>query len=178
MVLVDRGSELGRSIEFNQIVQRYRYKLSTCGPDKSSMNGLGERPHSTVGDAVRTMLHSAGLDLKFWNFAFHHFIRLYNMYPHGQRTLSPYEIIHGRIPDVSRLRVFGCRVYVRPPGRRPSKLDIHAVKGIFLGYTATFKQIYYLESSSNKIKVASHVHFDEGCNDLSVDALPPYARHL
>jgi hypothetical protein len=45
-------------------------------------------------------------------------------------------------------------------------------------YTATFKQIYYLESSSNKIKVASHVRFDEGYNDLSVDALPPYARHL
>ena len=47
-VLVDRGSELGRSIEFEQILHRYRYQLLTCGPDKSSMNGLGERSHSTI----------------------------------------------------------------------------------------------------------------------------------
>ena len=60
----------------------------------------------------------------------------------------PFEIIHGRKPDVSNLRVFGCRVYIRPPGRRPSKLDLHVTKGIFLGYTATFKQIYYLECAT------------------------------
>jgi Integrase core domain. len=165
-VLVDRGSELGRSSEFESVLQRYRYQLLTCGPDKSSMNGLGERPHSTIGDAIRTMLHSAGLELKYWNFAFHHFIRIYNMVPHGARKLSPFELIHGRKPDVSRLHIFGCRVYIRPPGRRASKLDCHVAKGIFLGYTATMKQIYYLEDCSNKVKIASHARFDEGMNDL------------
>lgn len=177
-VLVDRGSELGRSLEFKTVVERYRYKLHTCGPDKSSMNGLGERPHSTVGDAIRTMLHSASLPIKFWNFAFHHFIRLYNLFPHGKRPLSPFEMLHGRKPDVSHLRIFGSRVYIRPPGKRPSKLDLHAIKGIFLGYTSTLKQIYYLECSTNKVKIASHAKFDEGMNDLPLDQLPPFAIHI
>jgi hypothetical protein len=145
-ILVNCGSELGRINDFEQISSHYRYHLITCGPNKSSMNGLGERPHSTIGDAIRTMLHSAGLGLKFWNFAFHHFIRLYNLFPHGDRDVSPFEIINDRKPDV----------YIRPPGRRASKLDRNVIKGIFLGYTATLKQIYYLEDGTGKVKVASH----------------------
>jgi len=42
----------------------------------------------------------------------------------------------------------------------------------------TLKQIYYLECATNKIKIASHVQFDEGMNDLPLDQLPPFARHL
>jgi Integrase core domain. len=41
-ILVDRGSELGRSHEFKRIVESHGYKLITSGPDKSSMNSLGE----------------------------------------------------------------------------------------------------------------------------------------
>lgn len=179
LVLVNRGSELGRSMEFTDMAKKYKYHPLTFGPDKSSMNGLGERPHSTIGDAICTMLYSAGLNHKFWNFAFHHFIRIHNMVPHGsKRKLSPFEIIHGRKPDVSCLRVFGCHIYIRPPGRRPSKLDRHAIKGIFLGYTATLKQIYYLECNTNKVKIASHARFDEGMNDLPFDKLPPFAIHI
>lgn len=49
------------------------------------MNSLGERPHSTIGNAIRSMLHSAGLELKYWNFAFYHFIRLFNFFPCGTK---------------------------------------------------------------------------------------------
>jgi Integrase core domain. len=132
-VLVDRGSELGRSHQFKEIVELHGYKLITSGPDKSSMNSLGERPHSTIGNALRSILHSAGLDLKYWNFAFYHFIRLFNFFPHGTRNKSPFELIRGTHPDLSLLRIFGCDVYIRPPGRRPSKLDNHFIKGKFLG---------------------------------------------
>jgi hypothetical protein len=79
-VLAACGSELGCSAEFKQIISRYHYKETlTCGPDKNSMNGLSECPRFTIGGVIRTMLHLAGLDLKFWNFAFHHFLRLYNI---------------------------------------------------------------------------------------------------
>jgi hypothetical protein len=55
-ILVDRGSELGRSLEFKRIAEIHRYLVPTAGPDKSSMNGMGERPHSTIGDAIRSIL--------------------------------------------------------------------------------------------------------------------------
>jgi hypothetical protein len=177
-ILVDRGSELGRSLEFKRIAELHGYLLPTAGPDKSNMNGMGERPHSTIGDAIRSILYSSGIDQKYWNFAFYHYIRLYNLVPHGDRSSSPYELIHGRKPNISRLRVFGCDVFVCPPGRRPSKLDIHAIRGRFLGYTSTLKQIYYLEYATSKIKVAANVRFDEGMSTVSLDQLPPDVLQL
>jgi hypothetical protein len=142
------------------------------------MNGLGERPHSTIGDAIRSILYSSRIEQKYWNFAFYHYLRLYNLVPHGDRLASPFELIRGRKPDISRLRVFGCEVFIRPPGRRPSKLDIHAIRGRFLGYTSTLKQIYYLEHSSSKIKIAANVRFDEGMSNVPLDKLPPYVLQL
>jgi hypothetical protein len=142
------------------------------------MNSLGERPHSTIGNALRSMLHACGLPMKYWNFAFYHFLRLFNFFPHGTRTKSPFEMIRGTQPDLSLLRIFGCHVYIRPPGRRPSKLDKHVVRGTFLGYTSTLKQIYYLEQDTHKIKVAAHARFDEGLANVPLLSLPPYAIQL
>jgi Integrase core domain. len=177
-ILVDQGSELGRSHEFRKIIELHGYKLLSSGPDKSSMNSLGERPHSTIGNALRSILHASGLGLKYWNFAFYHFIRLFNFFPHGTRDKSSFELTRGHKPDLSLLRVFGCVVYIRPPGRRPSKLENHVVKGRFLGYTSTMKQIYYLEDKTNKIKIAAHARFDEGLASVPLHELPPYARQL
>jgi hypothetical protein len=177
-IIVDRGSELGRSHEFKHIAESHGYLIYTSGPDKSSMNGMAERPHSTIGDALRSILHASGLDLKYWNFTFYHYIRLYNLVPHGDRTDSPFTMVKGYRPDISHLRIFGCDVFIRPPGRRNSKLDLHGIRGRFLGYTSTLKQIYYLEYSTNKIKIAAHARFDEGMSSVPPSALPPFAVQL
>jgi hypothetical protein len=92
-ILVDRGSELGCSLEFKRLAELLGYLLSTAGPDKSTMNGMGERPHSTIGDAIQSLFYSSGLDQKYWNFTFYHYLRLYNLVPRGDRSSSPYEII-------------------------------------------------------------------------------------
>ena len=33
-------------------------------------------------------------------------------------------------------------------------------------------------TQNNKVKMASHVRFDEGMNDLPIDAIPPNVQHL
>ena len=67
------------------------------------MHGLGERPRSTIGDAICSILHACGLPLKYWNYAFYHYLRLYNLVPHGYREKSPFELIRGYKPDISKL---------------------------------------------------------------------------
>jgi hypothetical protein len=57
-------------------------------------------------------------------------------------------------------------------------LDLHGIRGQFLGYTSTLKQIYYLEYSTNKIKIAAHACFDEGMSSVSSLELPPFALQL
>ena len=80
---------------------------------------------------------------------------------HKGDTTSPYEQITGKRPTLTRLRVFGCQVFVKDTEGRTAKLrnDVHT--GIFLGYTKTTKNIYYLDDVTKVIKIASHVRFDE-----------------
>lgn len=41
-------------------------------PNTSHQNGLNERSHLTIGDAIRTILGGAGLPPEFWPYAFHY----------------------------------------------------------------------------------------------------------
>jgi hypothetical protein len=100
---------------------------------------------------------------------------LHNDLPHGSRGV-PNEGAGGKCPNLRDLRTFGCRVVVRPPGPRPSKLENHANVGCFLGYTATMTQAYYLDERTSKVNISSHARYDEGMTDTPNP--PPNARQL
>ena len=132
-IMMDMGGELGRNKAVLNLLKKHDYDIRPTSPDSSHQNALLERPHATIGDAMRTMLLGAKLDLKYWPYAFYHYICLYNIIPHGSSILTPFEQVTGKRPNLSSLKTFGCRCYVRLPGRRPAKLDTHSRKGIFLG---------------------------------------------
>jgi hypothetical protein len=113
-VRFDLGGELGRCDDVNALFTGAGYHVKPTAPNLSHQNGPGERPHRTIADAIRTMLAGASLPPKFWLYAFHHFLHLYNVTPHGTRTASPFELCSGKKPDLRHLRVFGCRVYALP----------------------------------------------------------------
>jgi hypothetical protein len=123
------------------------------------------------------MLAGANLSMKFWPYAFHHFLRLYNNTVHGEKDASPFELCSGSRPNLGLLRVFGCRVYALPTRpRRPDKLVSDARTGIFLGYAKSMKNILYFDNITETVKTAQHVAFDEAMNDL--EDKPPNARLL
>jgi hypothetical protein len=83
------------------------------------------------------------------------------------------------MPDLAGLRTSGCRVWVRPPGQRSSRLKNHASRGIFLGFLPnTTKNILWFDPATNRVKIAFHVRFDKGVNDLTPAKVPPNVRHL
>ncbi len=47
---------------------------------------------------------------------------------------NPWEMLHGRKPDVSHLRVFRSRVYMQVTRKYRDKLDARSAKGFLLGY--------------------------------------------
>jgi hypothetical protein len=102
-VRFDLGGELGRCAEVVQIFENAGYLVEPTAPDSSHQNGPGERPHRTIADAIRTMLAGAALPPKFWPYAFHHFLRLYNITVHGDKQASPFELCSGCKPDFSSL---------------------------------------------------------------------------
>jgi hypothetical protein len=100
---------------------------------------------------------------------------LHNVMPHGDRGV-PVIRAGGPIPHLGDLRTFGCRVVVRPPGPRPSKLETHANVGNFLGYTATRTQAHYFDTATKKVKTSAHVRYNEGMCDSADPS--PNARQL
>ena len=50
---------------------------------------------------------------------------------------------------------------VKRAGKRRSKLDRHDFEGIFIGYTATERNIRYFDCDTGQVRIARHAVFDE-----------------
>jgi hypothetical protein len=88
-------------------------------------------------------------------------------------------MLFGTKPNFSNLQMFGCCVWVKPSGSRRGKLSNHARKGLLLGYLpATLKNILWYDVETHQVKIAFHVRFDEGMNDLPHSAIPLNVQHL
>ena len=178
-VHMDQGGELYNNIEVRNLFEKKGYKVFPTGADSSHQNGPVERGHRTLGDAMRAMLLGANLDAKFWPYAFYHALRTTNALPSKGSSMSPITLATGKREDFTNFRTFGCRVWVRPPTGRTTKLRSNARKGLFLGYVPyTTRNILWYDVETNRVKIASHARFDEGMNDLAVKDLPPNVAHL
>ena len=103
-----------------------------------------ERSHYTLGEAVKACIHGAGLDIKFWPYALHHVVCICNAIPGSGQEQSPLFLARGRKDNFKNLKIFGCRVWVRPPGIQAHRFPVHARKGIFLGYVPHTDRLYVL----------------------------------
>lgn len=61
---------------------------------------------------------------------------------------------------------------------RKAKLDLNTSAGIFLGYTATDKNVLYRDSVTGRFKTATHVVFDEAGMTLPAAERSPSAKVL
>jgi dUTP pyrophosphatase len=127
---------------------------------------------------MHSLLHGAHLGPKYWSWALIHAVYLKNRTPHRSTGTTPHQACTGKRPDISALRVFGSPIVARLPGHRPAKLDSHTTTGIFLGYTGTEKNVYYRDSTSGKIKIATHITFDEAGFTVPKLSLTPTQRAL
>ena len=178
-VYMDQGGELFNNPEVKNLFTKAGYIINPTGADASCQNGPAERGHRTIADTIRALLTGAQLSLKFWPYAFYHALRIHNALPSRDATASPITLAIGIQEDFSNFRTFGCRVWIRPPGRRPAKLIPNSRKGIFLGYVPyTTRNILWYDPETTRVKIATHAQFDEGFNDLSTDQVPPNVIHL
>ena len=75
--------------------------------------------------------------------------------------MTPYQALTGTTSNLSNLRTFGCRIYAKRPGKRPAKLDHHTSNEIFLGYTSSMQNVYYIDNVTHTVKIGVHAMFDE-----------------
>jgi dUTP pyrophosphatase len=161
IVRSDQGGELYKSTAFQEAIRDSKFLLEPTGAGAPQQNGMAERPNQTLGNMTRCLLRTANLPPEYWSWALTHAVYLKNRLPHQATGCTPYLAWTGRKPSAKLLRIFGCPVVVKNPGKRPAKLDHHTSSGVFLGYTATDNNIYYRDNKSKRVKIATHVQFDE-----------------
>ena len=162
-VRTDQGGELWKSSKFKTMIHNSGFICEPTAAGDPAQNGRAEAPNKFLARMLRGMLYNASLSSKYWSYALTHAVYVKNRLPHSRHKfqMSPYEAWTGTKPNLSLLRVWGCRVTVKQPNPRSAKLDSIAREGIFLRYTATDKNIVYIDLESHQEKIGSHVVYDE-----------------
>ena len=124
-------------------------------PYTPQQNGVAERANRTIMESARSMLYHSNLPLAFWAEAVSTAVYLKNRSPTSSlKDMTPYECWYNRKPDVSNIRVFGCKTYVHIPDQKRGKLDRKSVPCIFVGYPDNSKG-YKLYNPESKQMVRS-----------------------
>jgi hypothetical protein len=175
-ICMDQGGELWRSTAIRKACLALGYIIEPTGSDTPSQNGKVERVNGKLGVMVRTLLYSAGLPPSFWSAALTHAVYLKNQLVHTALGMTPYEAWTGQPPLLAHLRIFGLLVTACKHGKPATKLDVHISQGIFLDYGSLSKLIYYLDLTTNQVKLSNHHVFDEA--HYTTTTRPPGAQVL
>lgn len=175
-IRTDQGGELAKSSTYCNLIQKHNHILETTGSDKSFQKALTERPHRAYGEIMRTMVQGAGLRNTYWNYVLLHTVYLKNRLTHAASKATQYENYTGMKPYLSHLRIFWNFFTSKNPSDRNNRSARNVSHGIFLGYTATDRNIIFRDENSNQIRRAQHVVFDK--IHYSRQKELPYAKQL
>ena len=114
---MDEASSL-QNAKFDKYCEKHGITHSYSAPRTPQQNGVVERKNRSLEELARTMLNESGLPKYFWADAVYTASYVLN------RTLirpilkkTPYELYKGRKPNISHLRVFGCKCFVLNNGK-------------------------------------------------------------
>ncbi|XP_071740829.1 uncharacterized protein [Rutidosis leptorrhynchoides] len=85
--------------------------------------------------------------------------RILNMVPNKKVNKTPYEIWHGKVPNLSYLKVWGCEAHVKRD--TPNKLESRTIKCIIVGYPKETMGYYFYYPAENKVFTARYAEFLE-----------------
>lgn len=139
---LDGGGEYEKATD---ILRASGVEIDISAPYTPNENGRAERQNRTLLNSIPSMLHHAGLPREFWAEALQVAIDVRNMVPKTNKSISPFEGLHGIKPSVEHLKTFGCEVYCRVSDSVRRKLDPKSVQGILMRVISYGKYRVYIE---------------------------------
>ena len=134
----------------------------TSIPYHPQQNGRAERVNRTLLEKTRCMLAESMLPKKFWAEAVSTACYLSNRSP--KRSLggkTPEELWTGQKPNLSHLRVFGCKARAYVPNNLRTKLEPTSKPAILVGYCENQKGYRLWSHQEQKVFTASNAEFFE-----------------
>jgi transposase InsO family protein len=144
----DGAKEFMTSSAMEKLCLQKGIKQTTSAPYTQAQNGVAERSWRTIMESVRSMMIATRMLKTLWPYAVRTATHLLNLKPtKANKMISPHEILTGKPPDVSNLRVLGCKVHVLIHENR-DKLEAKTWEGTFVGYDTQSKSYLVFNSKT------------------------------
>lgn len=121
-----------------------------------SNNGKSERLNRTLCDKTRAILFDSGVDKALWTEALRVAAYITNRSPTESKEITPIEIWTGKVPDLSKIQIFGCNAYAKNL-KNKTKLGERSTKTIFVGYAPSAYRLW--DPVKKKIIISRDVVF-------------------
>ncbi|KAK1616000.1 hypothetical protein QYE76_021517, partial [Lolium multiflorum] len=171
-IRTDNGTEF-KNYTMQEFVDDEGIKHEFSAPYTPQQNGVVERKNRTIIEMARTMLSEFNSPHNFWgeaiSTAVHYSNRLFLRPLHNK---TPYELLTGNKPNVTYIRVFGCKCLVKNNKGKLGKFETRSIEGIFVGYAENSHAYRYYNRSSGTIEVSCDVVFLED-NGSQVEQVVP-----
>ena len=133
---------------------------------KPHQNGIDKRFNRTALNLIRSMLQHMKVPKCFWAEALSTAVYIRNRVTSAAlpSDITPHHLWKGFTPDISHLRVFGCKCWYTIPKSKVKKLDDRSRCAIFVGYAESSKAYKVIDLESRKVVVSRDVTFDEKSN--------------
>jgi hypothetical protein len=141
-------------------------------------DGVSERKNRTLNDKARSSIYETAqhnilhrqnpLPKPLWEQAIRHAVYVENRTPTNAlpKSITPYEAYYGQKPNLSMLRIFGCKAWAHVPARlRKDKFDSHSRECIHIGYADGMRAYLLYDPKTKQVFESRDVKFDEGAGE-------------
>jgi hypothetical protein len=136
-------------------------------------NGLAERHIRTIKERILAVLADAKLPYRLWPEILKTVVWVKNRSPARiLKNKTPYEALYKHRPNLSDLKIPGCKAYALIPPEKRHKADFKSSACRYLGAEATNQHRLY-EEASGRVIYARDVEFDE---DAMIEPIPDVQR--
>ncbi|WJZ98775.1 hypothetical protein VitviT2T_017282 [Vitis vinifera] len=127
-----------------------------------TQNGLAESFIKRLQLIARPLLMKTKLPTSAWGHAIMHAAALVRIRPTTYHEYSPSQLVLGKQPNISHLRIFGCAVYVPIAPTQRTKMGPQRRLGVYVGFDSP-SIIRYLEPLTGDVFTArfADCHFNE-----------------
>lgn len=161
IIRTDNGLEYCNN-ELEAHLKRAGIRHQTSNTYTPQQNGLAERMNRTLVEKAKSMIFDADLPKSFWAEAVATAAYIVNRSPtKGLTAMTPEEVWTGKIPDLSHMRIFGCKAMVHVPKQKRKKWDAKSEEKIFVGYSMDTKGYRLVDLKTKKLVISRDVVFLE-----------------
>ncbi|XP_075524511.1 uncharacterized protein LOC142556904 [Primulina tabacum] len=122
-IRTDHGKEFENS-SFSSFCDRKGISHEFMAPKTPQQNGIAERKNRTLQEMARVMLTSKNISKRFWAEALNTACHISNkVYLRSVSTMTSYEIIMGKKPNLKYFHIFGCVCYTLNDRDQLAKFD-------------------------------------------------------